>query len=72
MTQTQTPREFHDSDPSFIRRPAHDLFDWGGRIGLTHREMLDAVADGLIRPADAQRLIGDEKRPRPAPDITLP
>jgi hypothetical protein len=67
------PREpFQDSDPSFIRRPAVDLFQWAGRVGLSHREVIDAVADGLIRPEDKLRLRAEEIATAKKPDITLP
>ena len=60
-----------DSDPSFIRGPVNDLFNWGGRLGMSHRELLDAVADGLIRPDDKPR-VRDEPARQDPPDITLP
>jgi hypothetical protein len=40
-----------DSDPSFIRTNAGELFNFARRLGMSNDQVRDAVDAGLIKPA---------------------
>jgi hypothetical protein len=47
----KTGNDWSDSDPSFIRKDATELFNWARRLGLSSDQVRDAVDSGLIKPA---------------------
>lgn len=49
-----------DSDPSFIRKDASELINWARRLGLSQKEMREALDGGLIRPTAAGTLRTEE------------
>lgn len=56
-------RDWSDSDPSFIRPNAAELFDWARRLGLSNDQLRDAVDGGLIRPTGGGVLPAAAARP---------
>ncbi|MBC5765857.1 hypothetical protein [Ramlibacter albus] len=64
----KTATEWSDTDPSFIRTNASELFNFARRLGMSSDQVRDAVDSGLIKPAATARLRLDKGA---APDIDL-
>ena len=52
-----------DSDPSFIRTNASELFNFARRLGMSNDQVREAVDSGLIKPAANSRVGSATKSP---------